>query len=158
MRVSDPLKLLASIGLCQLTGLAATPITTAAIGDWYQNLTKPAFTPPGWIFGPVWTLLYTLMGVSAWLVLRSTHQGNRKGALSLFGVQLVLNFLWSVLFFGLRKPWLAFAEIILLLGAITATALAFWPFSKKAALLLLPYLVWVSFAAALNYRLAALNR
>lgn len=158
MRISDPLKLLASIGICQATGLAATPFTAAAIGGWYQNLTKPAFTPPGWIFGPVWTILYTLMGIATWLVLRSPRQGKRRGALGLFALQLVLNFLWSVLFFGLRKPWLAFAEIILLIGAIGATALAFWPFSKKAALLLLPYLLWVSFAAALNYRLAALNR
>ncbi|MBM3844901.1 MAG: tryptophan-rich sensory protein [Verrucomicrobia bacterium] len=126
-------------------------------GAWYASLNKPSWNPPNWVFGPVWTALYTMMAVSAWLVWR--NRGFVKNALPLgsFLVQLILNALWSWLFFGLQNPALAFAEIVLLWLAIGATLLLFGRRSPLAAWLLAPYLVWVSFAAALNFTLWRLN-
>ncbi len=126
-------------------------------GAWYAGLNKPAWNPPGWIFGPVWTALYTLMAVSAWLVWRDGGFRSRRRPLGLFVTQLALNAAWTVLFFGLHSPGIAFAEIVALWLAIAATLATFWPLNRPAAWLLAPYLAWVSFAAALNFALWRLN-
>ncbi len=126
-------------------------------GDWYASLKKPSWNPPGWIFGPVWTALYTMMAVAAWLVWRSGGFAAQRRPLALFLVQLALNAAWTPLFFGLHWPGVAFAEILFLWLAIGATLLAFRPVSGVAAWLLAPYLAWVSFAAALNFTLWRLN-
>lgn len=127
-------------------------------GEWYSRLQKPVWNPPNWIFGPVWTALYIAMAVAAWLVWRHGGWTAQRPALGWFLVQLGLNALWTPLFFGLRNPGLAFAEIVLLWLAILATLRAFWVAHRLAGALLLPYLAWVSFAAALNYTLWQLNR
>ncbi len=126
-------------------------------GKWYAALNKPAWNPPGWIFGPVWTVLYAMMAVAAWLVWQRGGFAVQRRPLGLFLVQLALIALWTPLFFGLRQPGLAFAEIILLWLAILATLLAFRPVSRTAAWLFVPYLAWVSFAAMLNATLWRLN-
>lgn len=125
-------------------------------GEWYAALAKPAWTPPSWVFGPVWTLLYVLMGVAAWLVW-DRHRNAARGALTLFVLQLIVNAAWSWLFFGLRSPAVAFAGIVLLWALILATVIAFRRLRPPAAALLLPYLAWVTFAAALNFAIWRLN-
>jgi tryptophan-rich sensory protein len=126
-------------------------------GEWYAALTKPSWNPPSSVFAPVWTVLYVLMGVAAWLVWRQAGFSGGRVALSLFLVQLVLNSLWSYLFFGLQNPLLALIEIIVLWCAILATLVSFWRISSGAGALLTPYLAWVTFASALNYQLWRLN-
>lgn len=116
---------------------------------WYATLPKPSWTPPGWVFGPVWSVLYTLMAIAAWLVWRKT--GWQNLALGVFAVQLLLNALWSPLFFGLHRPDLAFADLVLLWVAIVATCIMFWRVSPLAGVLFLPYIAWVSFAGVLNF-------
>lgn len=149
-----------ALGICLAACFAAASLgsiaTAPALGEWYAGLVKPSWNPPNWIFGPVWTTLYAMMAVAAWLVWR---RGGPRGpsALILFGVQLFLNVAWSWLFFGLRQPGLALAEILLLWLAIGATAWVFDRISRPAALLFIPYLLWVSFAAVLNWALWRLN-
>jgi translocator protein len=126
-------------------------------GEWYAGLRKPAWNPPNWIFGPVWTALYAMMAAAAWLVWRRGGFAAQRGPLTLFVVQLLLNAVWTPLFFGLRQPALAFAEMLLLWCAITATILAFRRVQALASALLLPYLAWVTFAALLNFTLWRLN-
>jgi translocator protein len=126
-------------------------------GEWYAGLVKPALTPPGWVFGPVWTLLYAMMGTAAWLVWRAYGLTGAPVPLGLFLVQLALNALWSYLFFGLNRPGLAFLDIVALWLAILATLVAFWRADPLAGLLLLPYLLWVSFATYLNFQFWRLN-
>lgn len=126
-------------------------------GDWYAQLEKPSWNPPGWIFAPVWTVLYALMAIAAWLIWRSGGFRMRREPLGLFLVQLILNAAWSPLFFGLHQPVLAFVEILLLWLALLATLLSFWKVNRVAAGLLMPYLVWITFAAALNFTLWRLN-
>jgi tryptophan-rich sensory protein len=132
-------------------------VTTSRIPTWYADLAKPAWTPPDWIFGPVWTALYLTMAFSAWLVWRQAGLVRARLPLALFAIQLVLNSLWSVLFFGLQRPGAAAVEIILLWAAILATLLAFWKRSNLAGALLAPYLAWVSFAAVLNLAIWRMN-
>lgn len=131
--------------------------TTPAVREWYPSLIKPSFSPPNWVFGPVWTALYTMMAVAAWLVLRSAEKRQLQVPMVLFGVQLALNLAWSILFFGLRRPDLGMVDIVLLWLAILATTLTFWRIKPIAGALLIPYLLWVSFAAALNFELWRLN-
>lgn len=131
--------------------------TATSVGDWYHHIARPAWTPPDWIFGPVWTALYLMMAIAAWLVWRRAGFAAARGPLALFLVQLALNALWSVLFFGLQRPDLAAAEIVLLWLAILATLVAFWQRSTAAGWLLVPYLAWVTFAALLNFEIARLN-
>jgi translocator protein len=126
-------------------------------GAWYQELAKPAWTPPSWLFAPVWTVLYGMMAVAAWIVWRQQGVAGAPAALSSFVAQLLLNTLWSWLFFGTQRPDLAMLDIMALWIAILLTAGAFWGRSRVAALLLVPYLLWVSFAAALNWSIWRLN-
>jgi translocator protein len=126
-------------------------------GAWYAELLKPAWNPPSWIFGPVWTVLYATMAVAAWLVWKRGGFLQQSTALSLYFLQLLFNALWSPLFFGLRNPGLAFLDISLLWLALVATVIAFWKVHRLAGALLLPYLAWVSFAAALNLSIWQLN-
>lgn len=126
-------------------------------GEWYASLRKPSWNPPGWLFGPVWSALYTMMAVAAWLVWRQGRFAAQRRPLGLFLAQLALNALWTPLFFGLHQPGVAFAEILLLWLAIAWTLAAFWRVHRVAAWLLAPYLAWVSFAALLNFTLWRLN-
>jgi translocator protein len=126
-------------------------------GSWYAQLQQPTWAPPAWVFGPVWSVLYALMGVAAWLVWAQHGFGNARTALTLFLVQLLFNALWSWIFFGLRNPGLALLEIVLLWVLIVATTVAFWRKHRLAGALLVPYLLWVSFAAALNFALWRMN-
>lgn len=126
-------------------------------GPFYTQLVRPAWAPPASVFGPVWTVLYVLMGISAWLVWRVDGFRAAKSALTLFLVQLALNALWSWLFFGWHRGALAFVDVLVLWALIVATLIGFWRVRPSAGALLVPYLVWVSFAAALNYFVWQLN-
>jgi len=151
-------RLLVSIIICLLAGVIGSVFTSSSLESWYFLLEKPAFNPPSWVFFPVWTTLYALMGISLYLVWeKGLQQKEVKVGVFLFGLQLGLNILWSFLFFGLQSPYLAFLEILLLWLAILLTAIQFWKVSKVASYLLMPYLLWVSFAALLNYRIWVLN-
>jgi tryptophan-rich sensory protein len=149
------LTLIICIVLPNLAGLIGSVFTSSSVSTWYTTLVKPSFNPPGWVFGPVWTTLYILMGISLYLIW--TNKKRTNIALWMYGIQLVLNALWSFLFFGLRNPLAAFIEIIILWIAIVATIIYFYKISKPAAYLLIPYILWVSFAAVLNYSLFVLN-
>lgn len=151
-------KLLVSISIPELVGIISTSFTIAAIPTWYATLTKPFFSPPNWVFGHAWTILYGLMGISAYLVwMKGIQKKKVKEALTIYGVQLVLNFFWSLIFFGLRQPLIALAEIMFLWVAIAITIVQFYKISKPAAYLLIPYLLWVSFASLLNLFIVILN-
>ncbi|HEX6307718.1 MAG TPA: TspO/MBR family protein [Longimicrobiales bacterium] len=126
-------------------------------GPWYDQLAKPAWTPPGAVFGPVWTVLYALMAVAAWLVWKRRRDAPVGFALAMFALQLVLNAAWSWLFFGLERPDLALVDIAVLWCAILVTTIAFWRVRPVAGGLLLPYIAWVTFAAALNWQIWQLN-
>jgi benzodiazapine receptor len=152
-------KLLASVAVCQLAGAFGAIFTRPAIPSWYAMLKKPGFTPPGWIFGPAWISLYLLMAVSAYLVWqRGLPLPGARAALAVFVLQLLLNALWSPVFFGLRSPLAGAAVIVLLWLAICLTMFLFWKISRPAALLLIPYLLWVTYASALNISIYFLNR
>jgi tryptophan-rich sensory protein len=151
-------KLPLSILICELTGLIVTPLTIASIPTWYQTLNKPFFNPPNWLFGPVWTLLYFMMGISMYLIWKLDLKKKQVGiALQLFWLQLGFNAFWSILFFGLRQPLIAFFDIIALWITIAFTIRRFTSLSKPAAYLLVPYMGWVSFAALLNLAIVILN-
>jgi tryptophan-rich sensory protein len=145
------------LGWLVLVFVAAAVGRSFPPGAWYAGLAKPAWTPPNWLFAPVWTLLYLLMGLAAWLVWERRGTSGGRWALGLFLVQLGLNALWSWVFFGLHRPGLAFVEIVLLWLALAATIGAFRRVRPLAAGLLVPYLLWVTFAAALNFALWRLN-
>ncbi len=151
------LGLLISVAVCFGAGLAGSVFTARSVGEWYVTLAKPAWTPPSSVFGPVWSLLYLLMAVAAWLVWRRGGVAAHPVALTLFACQLALNAGWSFLFFGLRLPGAAFVEIVVLWALILATLVAFWRAAPVAGLLLVPYLLWVSFASALNLAIWRLN-
>jgi benzodiazapine receptor len=158
IRFNEILKLVVSIIICQIAGVIGSIFTTPAIPVWYASLIKPTFTPPNWVFAPVWTGLYLLMGISAFLVWRKGSDNHLvNSALRLFIIQLILNTFWSILFFGLRSPVLGFLEMILLWVAILLTILSFFRASKIAGFLLVPYILWVSFAAILNFSIWRLN-
>lgn len=131
--------------------------TGSSVGTWYAALRKPVWNPPGWVFGPVWTALYTSMAVAAWLVWRRVGFAGGALAFGIFLLQLILNAAWSMIFFGWRNPQMAFVEICLLWLAIATTLVLFWRISAAAGWLILPYLAWVSFAAVLNFALWRLN-
>lgn len=151
-------RLLASVMVCQFAGVIGSIFTTSSLEDWYFLLEKPTFNPPSWVFFPVWTILYTLMGISLYLVWKQGIKERKvKTGVFLFGLQLGLNTLWSLLFFGLKSPYYAFLEILILWAAILLTIMQFWNISKSASLLLIPYILWVIFAALLNYQIWVLN-
>lgn len=155
--VLDVFGLLIAIALCFSAAGIGAAVTTPQIPTWYKELAKPSWNPPDWVFGPVWSVLYLLMGVAAWLVWRKFGIGKAAMALVVFAVQLGLNTLWSVLFFGLQDPGAAAVEIVALWIAIAATIVAFAKHSRVAASLLAPYLLWVSFAAVLNWTIWWMN-
>jgi len=168
MHLTKPLKIIIGIIVCEVAGMIGSIFTTPAIGTWYATLNQPTFAPPNWVFAPVWTTLFLLMGVAVglvWAKLANTPQPPSKGGntrdikigLWLFGVQLVLNVLWSVIFFGMHSPGLALIEIVILWLAIILTKIYFYQISRPAAYLLLPYLLWVSFAGCLNFMFWILN-
>ncbi len=151
-------KLIVSIIGCELVGFLGTPFTISAIPTWYASLNKPFFAPPNWIFGPVWTALYFLMGVSFYLIWKQDGQErNVKTARFFFLAQLVLNFIWSPIFFGLRAPLLGLIVIVAMWALILLTMIKFYPLSRTAFYLLVPYLLWVSFATLLNAAIVVLN-
>lgn len=126
--------------------------------EWYAGLQKPTWNPPSWVFGPVWTALYTMMAVAAWLVWRCGGWRAQRRALGFYLVQLTLNAAWTPLFFGFHRPGLALIDIVLMFVAIVATMMAFFRVSRMAAVLLGPYLLWVGFASVLNFSLWWMNR
>ncbi len=142
--------LLGWIFLC-FVAAAFGGLASATAGSFYRDLVRPEWAPPAWLFGPAWTILYCMMAVSAWLIWRANGFRAARGPLTLFIIQLVLNGLWTWLFFGLRNGALAFAEILILWVAILATFLSFWRLHRTAGALLIPYLGWVTFASALTF-------
>lgn len=145
-------------GWIVLTFSAAASGVFVATGGWYAGLAKPSWNPPGELFGPVWTLLYAMMAVAAWLVWREGGWKAQKPALRWYLVQWALNALWTPIFFGLHRPGLAFVEILILDLAVLATLMAFWRVRQAAGLLLVPYALWVAFATVLNVTIWRLNR
>jgi tryptophan-rich sensory protein len=148
-----------AVAACELAGIIGSVFTTPSIPGWYAGIAKPSFNPPNWIFGPVWTLLYALMGLAAYLVYeKGFKRPEVKKALAVFAAQLLLNALWSIVFFGAHMILGAAVVIVLLWAMILATILLFTKISKTAAYLLVPYILWVTFAAVLNVSFYVLNR
>ncbi len=146
------------MGVCLLIGFLSGFATQSSVNEWYVTLNKPSFTPPNWLFGPVWTLLYIMMGVSAGIVWsKGFYHKWVKTALYHFGFQLLFNALWSVVFFGFQNPFWALLVILVLMMLILGTIRWFNIVSKTAAYLLIPYFLWVCFASLLNYRIWMLN-
>jgi tryptophan-rich sensory protein len=146
-----------SVGICLGAAGIGSVLTISSLHLWYATLRKPAWTPPNSLFGPVWTALYLGMAVAAWLVWRQVGFSHGKFPLTLFAVQLALNVAWSGIFFRLRSPGAAFLEVVLLWLFILSTAIAFWPVSRTASWLLVPYLTWATYAAALNAAIWRMN-
>lgn len=158
MDKNNTFKLITAIVFSEMAGVIGSIFTASSIPTWYANLIRPELSPPNWIFGPVWTTLFALMGIAAFLVWqKGINRRDVKNALSIFVTQLILNTLWSAIFFGAQNPSAAFIEIIILWLAILATIISFSKISKAAAWLLVPYILWVSFAAYLNYSIWILN-
>jgi len=181
MNIKNFLKLITAIVVCELAGIIGSVFTASAISGWYATLQKPALNPPNWIFAPVWITLYALMGISLYLVWKNgwkvqnhilekkqkawnhlserfwTGSWQKENVIAIFGIQILLNILWTFIFFELKFPILAFFEILMLWVAIIYTIINFYRISKISAYLLLPYIIWVSFAAYLNYAIWVLN-
>jgi len=154
-------KIVPLIGFILVTFVAAfigSLFTTPNIASWYSTLTKPSFAPPNWLFGPAWTILYILMAVAAFLIWQNKNNPQAKKALIFYFIQLTLNSLWSIIFFGWHNPQLAFFEIVILWLFILLTLIKFYKIKKTAGLLLVPYLLWVSFASFLNLFIWLLNK
>jgi len=157
MKLATIIKLIIACILCLSVGWVGSLFTDSASG-WYQELNKPFFNPPGWIFAPVWTALYIMMGISAFLIWqKGLSERKVKIALVIFIIQLLLNGIWSPLFFGLKAPLAAFVDIAFLWLAILITIFLFYKLSKAAAFLLIPYIFWVTFAAVLNFSIMTMN-
>ncbi len=154
MNATSALALLAFVAVCFLAALTGAVFRP---GTWYDLLAKPSWRPPNWLFAPVWTVLYLMIAVSGWLVWREAGVAGAKIPLTVYAIQLVLNAAWTPIFFGLHRPDLAFFEIVLIWLSIVATILLFYPIHAGAAWLLVPYLGWVTFAAALNFAIWSLN-
>lgn len=156
--MSNFLKVIFFIVLCELIGLVGSLFTFPSITTWYATLVKPELAPPNWVFGPVWTALYAFMGIAAFLIWeKGTERREVRIALGIFVAQLILNTLWTIIFFGLHSPAGAFVEIVILWLTILATIITFGRISKPAAWLLIPYIAWVTFADYLNYSIWQLN-
>ncbi|GAB1443355.1 tryptophan-rich sensory protein [Ignavibacteriales bacterium] len=157
MKLNKFLKVLVCLAIPLLVGSIAGLATSPNIKEWYQYLEKPVFSPPNWIFGPMWTLLYILMGVGLFLILETEKSKLRDKAVKVFVIQLALNFAWSFLFFEFRLVGVALFEILLIWASVVWMITTFYPVNKKASLLQIPYLLWVSFATALNGAVWILN-
>ncbi|WP_422035333.1 TspO/MBR family protein [Reyranella sp.] len=153
----DLLALALLVGICLAIGGLGGAVTASSVSEWYPTLNKPSFNPPNWVFGPVWTTLYVMMGIAAWRVWRSADRDTARGPLALFALQLAVNLGWSIAFFGLRDPGLAVVVILVLDLLVLATALMFRRIDGLAALLLVPYLAWIAFATILNVAVWRLN-
>jgi tryptophan-rich sensory protein len=153
------IKLFVSIIVCQLAGVIGSIFTASSVKTWYTTINKPSFTPPSWLIGPVWLFLFILMGVSLFLVWShpSTAPKDRKRALIIFGTQLALNAFWSYAFFSLESPLFGFIVILILWITIFMTIIRFLKISELAGWLLIPYILWVSFASVLNFAILLLN-
>ena len=157
--MSKPLKLILSVVVCLAVGIVGSVFTSPAIPTWYMSLNKPIFNPPNWIFGPVWSLLYILMGISFYMIWEKRKKNkNAANAIKLFAVQLVLNAVWSPIFFGAKNLFLSLIVIIFMWFAILKTIRAFAKVNKTASYLLYPYIAWVSFASVLNFSIWMLNK
>jgi tryptophan-rich sensory protein len=139
------------------TAWGMTPDPTLGGQSFYQSLARPTWNPPSWVFGPVWTVLYLMMALAAWLLYRAPHGRTRTLALAAWTVQLAANVAWSALFFGLRRPALALVDIVVLFALVAVTAALAWRVRRGAGILLLPYLGWIAFATALNFEIVRLN-
>ncbi|MFA5049969.1 MAG: TspO/MBR family protein [Candidatus Micrarchaeia archaeon] len=148
-------ELIIAILICQLAGIIGSIFTFDSVSLWYPTLVKPSFTPPSWVFAPVWITLYTLMGISLYWIYNSKLKD--KKAFYVFGGQLILNALWSIVFFGFHLIFVSFLIIVLLWILILLTMVLFYKVDKKAGIILIPYLLWVSLATLLNYYLWILN-
>jgi len=152
------IRLFTSLAMCFSAGIIGSFFTVASINDWYQYLAKPSFSPPNWVFGPVWTILYFLMGISLFLIWEKGLKNKIvKNVFVLFIVHIVLNGLWSILFFGLKSPLLAFVDIILMWVTLAPVIFFSFKLNKYSSLLLIPYLFWISFALLLNFSIWKLN-
>lgn len=154
-------KFLAPLGfilISQLAGVVGSFFTAPAISTWYSTLNKPSFNPPSWVFGPAWITLYTLMGIASYLIWQKRGESSlAKTALIIFFVHLVFNALWSIIFFGFHSPMWAFVEIVFLWAMILSLIVIFYKIDRRAAYLLVPYILWVSFASVLNFSIWRLN-
>lgn len=151
-------KVVKSIAVALVAGSFGGIATSSSVQTWYPTLAKPEWNPPAWVFGPVWTVLYVLMGLAAGAIWSMPESRERNRALGLYWLQLALNVAWSFLFFGLRSPGAAFFEIVMLWAAILGTLFLFWRQKAWTGALLIPYLAWVTFASALNFSIWQLNR
>ena len=157
--ISSTWKLIIAILICESTGIISGLIANTNRNPWFDTLNKPSWNPPSFLFAPVWTTLYLLMGISLWLIWKSNTPAPQKiNLIILFSSQLFLNFWWSIIFFKFHSPALALLNIILMLILILLTIINFSKFSKAAAWLLVPYIAWVSFATILNYTIWVLNK
>ncbi|OGZ27705.1 MAG: TspO protein [Candidatus Nealsonbacteria bacterium RIFOXYB1_FULL_40_15] len=147
------IKFIVSLAIPQIAGLAGAFFTASSVKTWYQELQRPSLVPPDWTFGVVWTILFILMGIAFYLIWKK----NAKNAMILFFVQLFFNFLWSVIFFGLKSPSMAFIDLIVLWILVLLTIIYFYKASRPAAILLIPYILWISFAGYLNLFIWILN-
>lgn len=157
MRPGAWASLIVSVVIAIAAAWIGSQFTATGPGTWYASLVKPTWNPPNWLFGVVWTLLYLAMAVAAWLVWRKGGWTANAGALTLYGLQLALNVMWSAIFFTLQRPGAALIEIVLLWIAVLLTTLSFWKRDIRAGALFLPYLAWVTFAVALNFSIWRLN-
>ncbi len=158
MKVQNPVALVAAVVSCIVLGSLGGIVTITGPGSWYALLAKPAFSPPGWLFAPVWTLLFILMGISLWMVWnKGAGRRNVRIALGIFAVQFAFNIAWSFLFFGMQSPFLGLVDILILWVLILATIVCFYRVQRTAAYLLIPYILWVSFASFLNYTIYVMN-
>lgn len=156
--MNTKIKLIIAVGLPLGVGAIAGWFTSSAVGGWYDTILKPSFNPPNWIFGPAWTLLYILMGIAFYMVwIKAADNILKRKAMLFYFIQLALNFCWSFIFFYAEQPGWALIDIILLWGCIAATIYWFSKISKTAAWLLVPYILWVTFATALNFAIWKLN-
>jgi tryptophan-rich sensory protein len=158
LSMNNTVKLIIAVAIPLLVGFSAGFFTVTGVGSWYQSINKPSWNPPNWIFGPVWTMLYILMGIALFLVWKSDAPApHKKMAITLFAIQMALNFFWSFIFFNQRQVGWALAEIMALWLIIVFTIFSFTSINKVAAWLLVPYISWVSFATLLNYTIWKLN-
>jgi translocator protein len=151
------LGVIVSVVIAQMAGVIGSFFTVSGVQSWYSFLEKPFFSPPNWLFAPAWITLYTLMGIAAFLIWQKRKEVNAKTALCLYGAQLVLNALWSIVFFGLHSPFWAFLVIVVLWLLILLTMVKFWKIRRAAGILFIPYILWVSFASVLNLAVWQLN-